>query len=141
MNELRDQLRKIALQDGRYSPDAFVFLFESLDVAMRMAGKEGRTGASRHVTGQEVLAGMREHALARFGPLAAQVWRQWGIRETLDWGKVVFLLIDHDLLKRQDEDKLEDFRDGYDFDEAFVASYGARLASALAASGSKEAAP
>lgn len=141
MQELRDQLRKIALQDGRYSPDAFVFLFESLDVAVRMAGKEGRTGASRHVTGQEVLAGMREHALARFGPLAAHVWRQWGIRETLDWGKVVFLLIDHNLLKRQDEDKLEDFRDGFDFDEAFVASYGTRLASALAASGSKETTP
>jgi uncharacterized repeat protein (TIGR04138 family) len=81
---------------------------------------------------------MREHALERFGPLAAHVWRQWGIRETLDWGRIVFLLVDHNLLKRQDEDRLEDFRDGFDFDEAFVRSYGSRLAAALEASAGKD---
>lgn len=138
MQDLRDQLRKIALADGRFAPDAFYFLFESLDVAVRLAGKEGRSGTARHVTGQEVLAGMREHALERFGPLAAHVWRQWGIRETLDWGRIVFLLVDHNLLKRQDEDRLEDFRDGFDFDEAFVRGYGTRLAAALEASAGKD---
>ena len=70
---------------------------------------------------------MRAHALASFGPLASHVWRTWGVRETLDWGRVVFLLVDHGLLKRQDDDRIEDFRDGFDFDSAFDQGYRAKL--------------
>ena len=118
-----DPVRELAKSDGRYSPEAFRFLFESLEVAIRLAGKEGAEGPARHVTGQEVLAGMREHALASFGPLAAQVWRSWGVRECLDWGRIVFLLVEAGLLNRQDTDTIDDFQDGFDFDEAFVRAY------------------
>ena len=45
------------------------------------------------------------------------------MRETADWGRIVFNLVDHEMLRRQDTDSIEDFDDGYDFDEAFVASY------------------
>lgn len=92
-------------------------------MAVKLAGKEALEGVERHVTGQQVLAGMRDHAAAQFGPLAAQVWRSWGVRSTLDWGKVVFLLVDNGLLNRQESDTLDDFRDGFDFDEAFVRDY------------------
>ncbi len=120
---MNDPLRKLALGDGRYSPEALRFLLESLDHAVKLAGKEGAEGPARHVTGQEVLAGMRAYASELFGPLAAHVWRAWGIKSTLDWGKIVFLLVDAGLLKRQDTDTIEDFRDGFDFDQAFVANY------------------
>lgn len=120
---MQDPLRKLATSDGRYSPEAFRFLLESLDYALRLAGKEHAQGPSRHVTGKEVLAGMRAYASELFGPLAAQVWRSWGIHDTLDWGRVVFLLVDADLLKRQESDTLEDFSDGFDFDQAFVERY------------------
>ena len=116
-------MRELARKDGRYSPEAFRFLFDSLEVAVRLAGKEGATGTERHVTGQEVLAGMREHAERSFGPLAAEVWRSWGVRETLDWGRIVFLLVEAGLLNRQETDTIEDFRGGFDFDEAFVRGY------------------
>ena len=66
---------------------------------------------------------MRHHAQEVFGPLAAQVWRAWGVRETIDWGHIVFLLVEAGLLNRQDSDTIEDFRDGFDFEEAFVKDY------------------
>jgi uncharacterized repeat protein (TIGR04138 family) len=120
---MSDPLRQLALRDGRYSPEAFRFLFESLDHAVRLAGKEGAEGPERHVTGQEVLLGMRAYASEVFGPLAAHVWRSWGVNESMDWGRIVFLLVDEGMLKRQDEDDVEDFREGFDFDQVFEAEY------------------
>ena len=120
---MKDQLRQVALRDGRYSPEAYQFLFESLEVAVRLAGKEESQGAERHVTGQELLAGLREHALESFGPLAAHVWRSWGVRSSVDWGHVVFVLIEADMLRRRDSDTLADFEQGFDFDEVFVERY------------------
>lgn len=135
MNDTKEKLRQIALRDGRYSPEAFYFLFEALEVAVRLAGKDGLQGPARHVTGREVVAGMRAHALAQFGPLAASVWKTWGIRETLDWGKIVFLLVDSGLLKRQDEDSIEDFRQTLDFERAFDEGYREKLVELLATRG------
>lgn len=124
---MNDPLRKLAQSDGRYSPEALRFLLESLDHAVRLAGKENAEGTARHVTGQELLAGMRVLALEMFGPLAAQVWRAWGVRTSLDWGHIVFLLVDAGLLKRQESDSLDDFQQGFDFEEAFVRSYRPQL--------------
>src|SRR5687768_16906976 len=120
---MNEALRKLALQDGRYSPEAFRFLYESLEHALRLAGREEAEGVDRHVSGREVLAGMRACALQQFGPLAAHVWRSWGIRESLDWGRIVFLLVDHKMLKRQEGDTIEDFADNFDFDQVFERDY------------------
>ena len=124
---MSDPLRKLALKDGRYAPEAFTFLYESLDHAVRLAGRENAQGPERHVSGQELLAGMRVYAIELFGPLAGEVWRRWGVRDTLDWGRIVFLLVDAGLLNRQEEDQIEDFKDGFDFDDAFVKKYKPRL--------------
>ena len=120
---MEDPVRILALEDGRYSPEAFRFLFESLEFAIRLAGKEEQKGPERHVSGQEVLSGMREYGIELFGPLAAQVWRSWGVRETIDWGHIVFLLVEAGMLNRQDSDSIEDFRSGFDFDRVFVEDY------------------
>jgi len=120
---MSDPLRKLAMSDGRYAPEAFQFLFESLDHAVHRTGRGGEEGTARHVSGQELLEGMRYYALRLFGPLAAQVWRSWGVHSTLDWGQIVFLLVDSKLLNRQESDSIDDFRDGFDFDEAFVRGY------------------
>lgn len=120
-------LRKLALKDGRYAPEAFQFLYDSLDHAVKLAGREQSEGAERHVTGQELLAGMRQYAIEQFGPLAGAVWRAWGIRDTLDWGRIVFLLVEEGMLNRQESDSIEDFRSGFDFDAAFVRAYQPHL--------------
>lgn len=115
--------RRLAIEDGRYSPEAFQFLFEALDHAVQFCGRADEDGPARHISGQELLEGMRDYAAKLFGPLAAHVWRSWGVRSSLDWGRIVFLLVEKNLLKRQESDSIDDFRDGFDFDEAFVRSY------------------
>jgi uncharacterized repeat protein (TIGR04138 family) len=124
---VNETLRKLALKDGRYSPEAFQFLYESLDQAVKLAGRETAEGADRHVSGQELLAGLRHCASEVFGPLAAEVWRAWGVRDSLDWGRIVFRLVEAGMLNRQENDSLDDFRNGFDFDQAFVQDYTPRL--------------
>ncbi len=126
---MKEQLRKLALRDRRYSPEAFVFLFESLEPALHLAGKEAAEGQERHITGQELLAGLRDHARRTFGPLAAHVWRSWGLSTSLDWGRIVFLLVDEGLLRRQESDTLADFEPGFDFERELVEGYRPELPS------------
>jgi len=123
MKDLRQELRKLALKDGRYSPDAFEFLFESLDSAVQRAGRGEEQGSDRHITGQELVEGLRHRAREAFGPLGAHVWRTWGVRQSLDWGQIVFLLVDNQLLNRRESDTIDDFREGFDFDAFFVDDY------------------
>ncbi|MDE0891300.1 MAG: hypothetical protein OSB14_03865 [Planctomycetota bacterium] len=124
---LSDPLRKISSEDGRYAPEAFQFVFESLEPAVRLAGRDTLEAKERHVGGQELLVGMRAHAMTVFGPMAAHVWRSWGVKRTLDWGEIVFVLVNAGMLNRQETDSVEDFRDGFDFDEAFVEGYELKL--------------
>ena len=132
---MSDPIRKLAMSDRRYAPEAYSFLFESLDHAVRLAGRGKEEGSARHVSGQELLEGMRDYARNLFGPLAGQVWRSWGIHSTLDWGRVVFKLVDAELLKRQDSDSIDDFREGFDFDQAFVEEYELVLPGEIGPSG------
>lgn len=118
-----DPLRKVAKADGRYRLQAYQFLFDALDATVRITGKVEEKGPERHVSGRELLEGMRQYASQLFGPLAAQVWRSWGVKSTDDWGHIVFNLVESEMLRRQDTDTIDDFRGGYDFEEVFVRSY------------------
>ena len=73
----------------------------------------------RHISGRELAEGVRDLALDRFGPLARTVLEHWGIRTTQNVGDVVFALVESGVLIKQDEDGPEDFRDVFDFDDAF----------------------
>ncbi len=118
---MMDPFRELALRDGRFSPEAFQFILDSLDHAIGLTGRSAEKGTDRHVTGRELLEGLKGYALELFGPLGAHVWRSWGIRSTLDWGKIVFLLVDSELLSRQDSDSIDDFRDAFEIDQVFEA--------------------
>jgi uncharacterized repeat protein (TIGR04138 family) len=128
-----DPLREVWRKDGRFAIEAYKFLYDSLEHAVRLAGRSEAKGGERHVSGQELLEGMRCHALEAFGPLAGHVWRSWGVKATIDWGRIVFLLVEAQLLNRQDTDTIEDFADGFDFDEAFKHSYRPQLPAELGA--------
>ena len=122
-----DPLRKVAREDGRYRIQAYQFLFDALDATVRAAGKASSGTNEKHVSGVELLDGMRQYASQMFGPLAAQVWRSWGVRSTEDWGRIVFRLVESGLLRRQDSDSIDDFAGGYDFEEVFVRAYEPRV--------------
>ncbi len=106
-------IRKIVQQDGRYKPAAYYFIFDALDWTITRMKKV------RHVTGKELLEGIREYAVNHFGFLANTVLAEWGVTGTGDFGEIVFNLVEAGLLSRTENDTRADFVDVYDFDEAF----------------------
>jgi uncharacterized repeat protein (TIGR04138 family) len=48
------------------------------------------------------------------------VFDSWGIRSCEDIGNMVFNLISAGVFGKTDEDSIEDFKNVYDFEEAFV---------------------
>lgn len=111
-------LALILAKDTRYHRDAYLFVREALDYTQKAIIKENR-GELRHVTGQELLEGVREHALSQFGPMAATVFEEWGIKRCEDFGEIVFNMVENGVLAKTDKDSRADFANGYDFIEAF----------------------
>lgn len=109
----------IVVRDPRYHRDAYTFLRAALDHTQEMLEKRGET-MPRHVTGGELLEGIREFALDQFGPMAITVLEEWGIRRCEDFGELVFNLIDQRVLSKTERDTREDFKGGYDFESAFT---------------------
>lgn len=113
-----EKLKAICQQDPRYNMDAYVFLREALEYTAKAMDKPAQ-GPAHHVSGQELSEGFRDLALQSFGPLALHVLHDWGIYRTEDIGELVFNLVEAGELGKTEEDKREDFANGYDFDEAF----------------------
>ena len=108
----------IFARDLRYPRDAYVFVREALDYTQNLVGKEAR-GAIRHVSGQELLEGIRKFALNQFGPMTATVFEEWNIRHCRDFGEIVFNMVEIGLLAKTEKDTRDDFQNGYDFTDAF----------------------
>ncbi len=113
-----EDLERILAKDTRYQRDAYHFLREALDHTQKTIVKENR-GEFRHVSGQELLSGIREYALAQFGPMAMTVLEEWGVRHCRDFGEIVFNMVEIGLLAKTDKDSRDDFQDGYEFEDAF----------------------
>ena len=110
---------EICKKDPRYHPDAYFFLVEALDVTVKDIRKN-QPDHGRHVTGKELLEGIKEYALDEFGPLTFTVFAEWGIHATLDFGEIVFNLVEAGRLGKTEKDSREDFKDGYSFEVAFL---------------------
>jgi hypothetical protein len=112
----------ICKEDPRFNRRAYDFVRLGLDQTVKELRKKdsGRAEKSRHVTGPELLEGLRVYALDQFGPLAKTVLNAWGVRRCRDFGDIVFNLIEYNVFSKTDSDRREDFTDVFDFDEAFV---------------------
>lgn len=116
MNQARDLqqiIEEISAERGVFQPEAYFFALESLEHAMQ------KQETPKHITGEDLLDFIRQLGTDRYGPMAPDVFNSWGVRNTLDFGRIVFHLVDRDLLRKRDEDCLTDFLDKFDFDEAF----------------------
>ena len=108
-----------------YPPEAFGFVREGLHLAAtQLHGPEPELAnlalaGKRHVSGRELCEALRDLAIRRWGLLAGTVLHSWHIHGSLDFGKIVYAMIDNQLMQKNDGDSLEDFRDVYDFDQAF----------------------
>jgi uncharacterized repeat protein (TIGR04138 family) len=115
--ENRNAIQTIADRRGAYSDQAYIFLLEALEFVMN------RLGERRHVSGEMLLDGLKDLARERFGPMAKDVLNSWGVHATLDFGRIVFHLVEAGLLSKTPEDSLADFIDKYDFHQVFEAEY------------------
>ena len=113
-----EAVEQILIKDLRYHRDAYTFVREALDYTQKLIGKETR-GQIRHVSGQELLDGIRRFALNQFGPMAVTVLEEWGVRDCCDFGEIVFNMVESSLLAKTEKDTRNDFQNGYNFTEAF----------------------
>ena len=120
-------VEKIAAQDPRYHSEAYFFLREALDYTQKLHTKQRKAmpdpASSRHVTGRELLEGIRQFALQQYGPMTFALLGEWGLHRCEDFGELVFNMVDHRLLGKTEQDSREDFKGGFDFAEAFVRPY------------------
>ena len=114
-----EALDSIVATDSRYSREAYVFLRDALDYTTKQQ-KKTKGATVRHVAGPELLEGVRHYALKEFGPMVLSVFSYWGIDGCEDIGHMVFNLIEAGIFGKTEEDSLEDFKNVYDFKEAFV---------------------
>lgn len=88
-----DALEIITIKDPRYPREAYLFVREALDHTQRLLARE-KQGGIRHVSGQELLAGIKDYAVTQFGPMAMMVLEEWGIRSCQDFGELVFNMVE-----------------------------------------------
>jgi uncharacterized repeat protein (TIGR04138 family) len=116
-DDLMLKLEHLNSQDGKYKPEAYLFVIESLEFTMARLGRRG------HVSGRELLEGFATLAKREFGPTTRMVLESWGLMETRDVGEIVFRLVQAGLLGKTEEDSIDDFVDVYDFTDVFDKQY------------------
>lgn len=111
------EVDKVAETDGRYEKYAWRFVLSGVESTIDMLEAEG------HISGEELLDGLRVIASRQFGPMAKEVLNHWGLYTTRDIGNIVFGLIRANLLVGSMEDDIEDFDDVFDFRQVFEEDY------------------
>lgn len=106
----------------RFDRNAYLFMRDVLDY-MASHERKNRARVKGHVSGQQLLEGVREFALAQFGPMVVTVFNYWGVFRCEDFGVIVYDLIEAGLLSKSDTDSVEDFSGAYSFTDAFVKPY------------------
>ena len=117
-------LEEVVEEVGLYPIQAYEFIQQGLGYTVnKMHGQVKDPHVNRHVSGRDLCEGLREFALNRWGFMAGTVLHRWNVRRTIDFGRIVFALVDSGWMQKTEEDHLEDFREVYDFKHAFDAGY------------------
>lgn len=109
----------IRKEDSRYARGAYYFLRQALDYSLKELHRKGELRDNHHLSGQQLLEGIRLYAIEQYGPMARSVLEHWGISHCRDFGNIVFNLVECRVLGKTDQDSPEDFDGGYDFQQAF----------------------
>jgi uncharacterized repeat protein (TIGR04138 family) len=110
----------------KYHPAAYQFVWQALQYTqkrLRRPAPQGPLDQQAHITGQELLEGIRLMALEQFGLLTIAVFRHWGVSSTADFGRIVFEMVERGEMRKTERDRLSDFLDVYNFDEEFDRNY------------------
>ena len=116
----KEVIENVARERGRFSAEAYVFTYEALGFVLERRAGEGLKG---HITGGELLDGIRDYARKCFGYLGRTVFESWGLTASSEFGDIVFDLIEKDVLAKQESDSKSDFEGGFAFASAFEAEF------------------
>ena len=109
-NDISDHPGLLAVidNDPRYPLEAYRFVMRALAFTVRERPRPG------HISGRELLDGVRRLGINEYGRLARLVFKTWNVSRTDDVGAIVFNLVEAGLLSRRDNDRIEDFIDAFD---------------------------
>jgi uncharacterized repeat protein (TIGR04138 family) len=111
---MKKNFSQIARDDGRYNSAAVKFVYEGLDCVLKKNIDE-----PQHINGQVLCEGLKELALKKWGRLAKLVLNNWGVKNTRDFGEIVYLMIENKWMSAQPTDSIDDFNNIYDFNSVF----------------------
>ncbi len=106
-------LDEIVKHDNRYEMEGYNFVLLAFNYT------SNKLKLSGHISGKELLGGIKDYALEQYGPMARIVLEHWGITKSSDFGDIVFNLVEFGLLGKSENDSKDDFKGGLDFEEAF----------------------
>lgn len=118
--DLGEVVAVIVKNDSRYDRAAYDFIRAALDHTNETLAASDTARKSQHVSGRELLDGIREYAITQYGPMAMPLFEAWGVHSGHDFGEIVFNLVEYGVFGKTDSDSIHDFDDCYDFREAFV---------------------
>jgi uncharacterized repeat protein (TIGR04138 family) len=127
------KLAELVRRDPRYAYEAYEFVFAALAHTQKLLGRavpeEGgeEPSPSHHVSGGELLEGIRDLALREYGLMARAVFHRWGIDRTDDFGEIIFNLVEASLMSKTPSDARRDFHNVFDLDQVLVRDYKIRL--------------
>lgn len=107
------KIGEIIKKDVRYKADAYEFVMQALWFTQKKLKRNG------HISGKELLNGIKEFALDQYGPMAKTLIKHWGINTTEDFGEIVFNMVNSGLMRKNENDSCNEFKNGYDFDKVF----------------------
>ncbi|HPS54772.1 MAG TPA: hypothetical protein PLP05_04165 [Sedimentisphaerales bacterium] len=111
---MKRNIEKIALKDGRFSPEIVKFVYEGLNYSV-----EKLVSRPDHISGQTLCRGLKMFAIENWGRLAKLVLNNSGVKTTRDFGEIVYLMIENKWMSAQPTDTIEDFDNVYDFQTVF----------------------
>ncbi len=120
--QFNKKVDKICDQDLRYRKEAYAFIMQALSYTQKKLKRD------RHVSGEELLEGIKDFLMHQFGPMTMRVLTHWGIKTTEDFGNIIFNLVHNKVLSKTEEDNIHIFRNGYDLEEVFTHGYRQKLA-------------
>ncbi len=121
LESIYEKLKSILNKDNRYSIYAYQFVFEALSFTAKSLGKDSNSprDEDRHIAGQQLLVGIQKYALQQYGYMTYVVFSLWGVKKDIDFGEIVFNLVENGLMGKTETDSREDFRGICDFKTVF----------------------
>ena len=100
---LRNSIEELARDDRRFPPEAYMLVFDGLEAAL------AKLDTRRHVSPDELVEGVLDRAVDRWGMLARAVLDDWNVHTGADIGDMVFNLVDRRLLVASESDTRAEF--------------------------------